>query len=118
MSLKARPPRFTHPLVASGETIDSVVRELNDLHQAATLDFALRVGRIVIDRLYGGDVGVWRRQRSTDASFRKLAARSRRGLVLSASTLYRAVALCELCDRIAVSIRGNLGAAHLRAVLG
>jgi hypothetical protein len=109
-------PWTGHPV--SDAVVESVVRELNELHRTATLDFALKVGHIITQRFYNGDLTVWRSHTVKEASFRKLAGRADSELHLSATTLYRAVALYELCERVDVSFRKHLGVAHLRAVLG
>jgi hypothetical protein len=105
-------------LIVSDAVVEALVRELNDLHRSATLEFALKVGRLIVQRFYGGDLTAWRSHAAKEASFRKLAARADRDLHISVSSLYRAVALFELCARIDISARKHLGVAHLRAVLG
>ncbi len=102
------------------DAIDALVAELRGLHRAAALDFALRVGRLVLDRLYGGDLDAWRAHGIRDGSFRRLADRlDPMGIPgLSSSSLARAVAILELDARVGLAGRPQLVAAHAVAVLG
>ncbi len=98
--------------------MDTVVRELNEALRGSTMDLHLRMGQLIIDRLYGGDLSAWRAQGPKEVSFETLAARTGHDLLVSASSLYRAVALFELTERLAISKWKSLGVSHLRAVLG
>ena len=55
-------------------TIDALVRDLRALHRGAALDFSLEVARLLVDRLYAGDLGAWKQRGTRDASFRKRTA--------------------------------------------
>jgi hypothetical protein len=99
----------------SDQIVDSVITELNELHGQATLEVALKMGAIIVNRFYGGDMRTWREHRRKEASFRKLAARS--DLTVSATTLYRAVALYELTQRLRIGDRSSLTMTHLRVVI-
>lgn len=85
---------------APDEVVDRVVREIQAVTDRAKLDLVVAVGRIIVERFYGGDLEAWRARGAKDASFQKLAARQDlpRGLG-SASALYRATATFELCER-------------------
>ncbi|MBC8068411.1 MAG: hypothetical protein IAG13_08765 [Deltaproteobacteria bacterium] len=97
--------------------LDVLVNELRRLTQAATLDLALAVGRLVVERFYGGSTAAWRLRGRRCASFRKLAARA--DLPMSASALYRSVAIYELWERVGdVATWKHVGVCHARAVLG
>lgn len=104
--------------------IDAVVTALNEHVRSAGLQAALTIGGIVIDQMYGGDVEAWRSHGEKDASFRKLSMRCRDveggdgKLQMSASSLYRSVAIFALCQQLGVSGWKHLGVSHLRAVLG
>jgi hypothetical protein len=100
------------------DVVDRVVAELNSIQSRATLDLALKMGALIIERVYGGDLSSWRQHRAKEASFRKLAARSRRDLRVSPTFLYRAVALYELTCRLGESALAGLKMTHLRVVLG
>jgi hypothetical protein len=94
------------------------VRELRTLARGASLSFALAVGRIVVESLYDGDLTAWRRRERKEHALRTLAAQS--DLPISASALYRALAVYELCQRPGARAMQwqHLGLSHVRAVLG
>ena len=96
------------PPPATDDIVTSVVEELNDLQVTGTLDVALRMGKLIVDRFYGGDLTAWRHHRAKEASFRKLAARTREDLRVGATCLYRAVALYELTCRIGTAASSSL----------
>lgn len=74
------------------------------------------VGRIVVEKFYGGDVGVMRDRGQKDASLRKLAEHPE--LPMSAATLYRTVATYEVVNRLGgVATWKHLEPSHVRAVL-
>ncbi len=99
------------------EEIDIVVAQLKRLTRTANLEFALRVGAVIIHHFYHGDAEAWRSRGPKTASFRRLSQHPE--LPLSAGFLYRCVALFELCDRLNAAARWtHLGASHLRVVLG
>jgi len=110
--LRLRPP------IADDQLLDEVVTEINRIHRSATVDLALTIGKLIVERFYAGELAVWRRHAGKEASFRKLAARAGRDLHMTATTLYRAVALYELTQRLGVSTWKHLSVSHLRAVLG
>jgi hypothetical protein len=101
----------------SAQRIDEVVRQLNTVCRGSSIEFALRVGAIVIHNFYGGDTEAWRKRGPKATSFRRLATHP--DLAVSAGALYRCVAVFELCDRLNAPARWRrLGASHLRAVIG
>jgi CheY-like chemotaxis protein len=88
---------------------------LNAICKRATFEFALSIGKVVIDNVYAGDLRAWRDRGPKDASFRKLAKHP--DLPMSPSALYRSVAIYELSARLGISPRGQLSSSHLRVVL-
>jgi hypothetical protein len=99
------------------EEIDIVVAHIKRLARIASLEFALRVGAVIIHHFYEGDAEAWRSRGPKTASFRRLAEHP--DLPLSPGSLYRCVALYELCDRLNAPSRWeHLGASHLRLVIG
>jgi hypothetical protein len=99
------------------ERIGKTIVELRKLTRGASLQFALGVGRVVVDTLYDGDATAWRSRARKDHALRALAAR--KDLPLSASALYRALAIFELSRRQAGGqCWQHLGVSHLRVVLG
>ena len=103
------------PVVAE-EDISSAVHEINRLARQAPLDLALGIGKIVVDRFYGGRLTAWRSRGPKDASIRELAEHPE--LEISASGLYRSMAVYELADRIGVSVLKQVGATRSYSVLG
>ena len=63
--------------------VDALVRELNDFMEPAAVERARRMGQLIVTRNYGGDLAVWRRHTTKEASFRKLAARAENVLGLT-----------------------------------
>jgi hypothetical protein len=103
--------------VGASEEIDIVVAQIKRLTRAASLEFALRVGAVIIHHFYDGNADNWRSRGRKTASFRRLAQHPE--LPLSPNALYRCVALFELCERLnAVSRWEHLSVSHLRLVLG
>jgi hypothetical protein len=98
--------------------LDGLVSQLNELNRTAALEFALRVGSLIVKEIYNGELSRWRAFGERDVSFRQLAARAHVDLRMSATSLYRSLALYELCSRLSTELWRDFGAAHLRAVLG
>lgn len=99
-----------------GEPIEEVVNQLNAICRTTSLEFALRVGAVVIHNFYDGDTQAWRDRGPKLHSFRRLAKHP--NLLISPGALYRCVAVFELCERLHAPSRWRrLGASHLRAVL-
>ena len=100
--------------------LDALVRDLCSLHRGASLDHALRLARMVVDRMYGGDISAWRERGTKGESFRKLATKldARDVPGLSSGNLARAVAALEVDMRVGVSGRPQLTIAHVNAVAG
>lgn len=100
------------------QRVGHAIKELQGLARGAALGFALAVGRIVVETLYDGDLTAWRSRERKDHALRTLAARS--DLPVSASALYRALAVYELSRRVGEHTMSSthLGLCHLRAVLG
>jgi hypothetical protein len=106
--------RQASPSISEAE-VERAVLELNGLCKATTFDFAIAVGRLVIERFYGGDLEAWRSRGAKTASFRMLARHPE--LPLSPSALYRAVAVYELSRRLPVDQWKHICTSHLRIVL-
>jgi hypothetical protein len=98
------------------EVIDLVVKKLYQITRETTLDYSIRVGSLIIHYFYAGDMKTWRRKGPKTHSFRALASHPE--LPMSASTLYRCVAVYELCERLGVVNKWNrITVSHLRLVL-
>lgn len=100
----------------AGAKVDRVVRELQELARQGALDMAFRIGNLIVDRFYGGDLNLWRRRGRKSVSLRALTRHPE--LPFSAAAIYRAVAIYELVERVGgVSAWKHLGPGHFRAVL-
>jgi hypothetical protein len=99
------------------DEVERVVAHLKRICRNSSLEFALHVGSVIIHYFYDGDTEGWRSRGPKTTSFRRLAEHPE--LPMSPGALYRCVALFELCDRLDAPARWrNLGASHLRTVLG
>lgn len=104
-------------MVVADEAVDQFVETLRGFCRAATVQFALDVGGLVINVFYGGDLAHWRAHGKGRPSLRRLAKRP--DLPISAPQLYRCVAIYELSQRLpAISTWKHLGTSHVRTVLG
>ena len=91
-------PELLPPSVPD-DVLDRVAAQIRDLQRTTTLTFALEVGRILVDDLYGGDLGAWQARGGKDASFRKLAEREDLG-GLGKSALHRSAQIYALYERL------------------
>lgn len=99
--------------------IDDLAEQLAALGKDVSVGQAVEVGRLVVERLYGGDLSAWRGRAPKSHSLRTLSRRS--DLPVSSSALYRSIALHELSARLGGLERwadAGLGISHLRLVLG
>jgi hypothetical protein len=96
-------------------SVDTVVRRLNQLCKMTTFEFAMAVGRLIVDSFYRSDLNAWRTRGPKCASFRKLARHP--DLPMSPSGLYRSVALYELAKRLRVDSWKHISTSHMRLVL-
>lgn len=102
---------------ACSDSIELVVAQLKRMARTASLEFALQVGALIIHHFYAGDTTAWRARGPKNSSFRRLSQHPE--LPLSAGSLYRCVALFELCERLDAPSRWqHLGVSHLRLVIG
>jgi hypothetical protein len=97
--------------------IERAAARINETSGETGLQHALTIGRVVIEEVYEGGLSGWRQRGTRDTSLRRLAADPR--LTISASALYRAIALYELKVRLADHpMWQGLTVCHIRAVLG
>jgi hypothetical protein len=95
--------------------IERAVAQLNAICKQATFDFAMAVGRLVIDTFHSGDLQAWRTRGAKDVSFRMLAKHP--NLPMSPAALYRSVAIYELAQRVDVTRLRRISTSHMRLVL-
>lgn len=101
----------------SDSELETIVAQIRRVARTANLEFALRIGAVIIHHFYDGAIESWRKKGPKQASFRRLAAHPK--LPMSSAALYRCVAIFELCERLNAPSRWHhLGASHLRLVLG
>lgn len=98
--------------------VRATVQRLQSLTRSASIQFAIEVGRAVVECLYGGDSAAWRERAHKDHTLRTLADSP--DLPISASALYRALAIYELNQDTQgnVARAQHLGVSHVRVVLG
>jgi hypothetical protein len=113
---KKERPSDLAPDAVRGELVENVVVELNRICKAATFDFAMKVGRLIIETCYAGQLDSWRKRGAKSVSFRKLAQHP--DLPMSPSALYRSVAIYEVCTRLGVESWRHVSTSHIRLVLG
>ncbi|GEM_PF-1288575 len=103
--------------LADDPEVAEFLRSLHEICHHAALEFAIRVGRLVVDTFYGGSWERWRKRGKSDPSLRRLARCQ--DLPLSMAQLYRCVAVSEVSHRLpGFSTWRNIGASHVRAVIG
>ena len=95
--------------------IDRAVAQLNRICKQATFDFAMAVGRTVIDIFHSGSLETWRARGPKDVSLRKLAKHT--DLPMSPAALYRSVAIYEMSQRLEIARWPHLSTSHMRLVL-
>lgn len=106
------------PDAVPDEVFDEVVREIRVLYAASTLEATARMGKLIVDRFYGGAFDRWLEHGDTETSLRKLAKRFEDdALGISPPTILRSVGIYELMQRIDVSAWKQITASHIRAVL-
>lgn len=101
--------------------IEEVARSVQEVVRDSVLSTAIEVGRIVIERLYDGEIAAWQEGGGRDLSFRKLAARLSEGPAsqeISAAGVYRSCGVYALEQRLGVSALKHITATHAYAVLG
>ena len=104
------------PQAAASEiVVEKIVFELNKLCRQKTLEFSLSVGALIIERLYRGELALWRRRGRKCNSLRRLAEHP--GLPMSAPSLYRCIAIYEMNERLGVRSWRHVSTGHLRLVL-
>jgi hypothetical protein len=98
------------------KSVDDIVLQLRAMARGAGLSFAIAAGRLIVDSFYGGMIDSWREKGTKNASFRRLARRP--DLPMSATSLYRCVAIYDLYKRLpALSEWRHVTVSHARAVL-
>jgi hypothetical protein len=96
--------------------IGALVSELRELYYVKGIELMLRIGELILDRLYAGDVTKWKSRGRKDFSFRKLQEYP--DLPFKASMLSRAVSIYVLSRRRAdLLVLQNVSQTHLQELL-
>jgi hypothetical protein len=96
--------------------IGALVHDLRELYYATGIELMLRIGELILERLYSGDVARWQSRSRKDLSFRKL--QSHPELPFKASMLSRAVSMYVLSRRRADLLQlQNVSQTHLQEIL-
>ncbi len=103
------------PGLAHDELVENVVLRLNAIRRAATFDFVMGVGALIVETFYSGDLTAWRMRGRKEASFRRLSRHP--DLPMSSVALYRCVAIYEMCERLGIRNWKHVTTTHLRVVL-
>lgn len=107
------------PAQAAADPLDEIADKIAALGKDASVEQAVEIGRLLIERLYDGDLSAWRGRGPKTHSLRTLARRV--SASVSSSALYRSIALYELSERLGGIERwtaAGLGVSHVRLVLG
>ena len=97
-------PRRTNDLVATA------VREINRIYVTKTLETYLAIGRYVLETFFEGDFEVFRSRRRSDENFKALAQRE--DLMVSATTLWRSVAVLQQSRGLPGEVARGLSISH------
>jgi hypothetical protein len=93
-----------------------LVRDLRAIYFVTGVELMLRVGELILERLYDGDVARWKSRERKDFSFRKLEQHP--DLPFKASMLSRAVSIYVLSRRRPDLLRlENVSQTHLQEIL-
>lgn len=98
------------------DPVVEVAREIRAMSRDAALQLYVDIGRLLVERFYGGDLGKARSHAAKDASLRRLA--SQPDMRLGRSGLSNAIRMHEfVVRRGGVHTCGHLGPSHVRALL-
>jgi hypothetical protein len=96
--------------------IGLLVGELRELYYVKGIELMLRIGELILNHLYGGEISRWKSKSRKDFSFRKLQQHP--DLPFKASMLSRAVSIYVLSRRRADLLAlQNVSQTHLQEVL-
>ena len=102
--------------VGSQPDIPALVQDLRKLYYVKGIELMLRVGELILERLYEGDEAKWKSRSRKDYSFRKLEQHP--DLPFKAAMLSRAVSMYVLSRRRADLLAlQNVSQTHLQEVL-
>jgi hypothetical protein len=103
-------------IVDEAPDVAALVQDLRALYNVTGVELMLRIGGLILERLYGGDVDNWRSRGRKDFSFRKLEQHPE--LPFKASMLSRAVSIYVLARRRPdLTKLQNVSQTHLQEIL-
>lgn len=96
------------------QLVDSVVEELNEVHALGNLATARQIGKVIVHRIFDGDIDGFRSGHKNKSTYRALAEHE--ALRPSYSSLWYSVAVYEHFEKIDEQVAGALTLAHHRAL--
>ena len=103
-------------LAVAESTILGVAQEIRTMHRLHGLRFVVGVGRVIVERFFGGDASAIHKRGPKDDSLKRLAEQP--DMPLSLPQLSRAVAIFEAVEPLGeVDTWQHLSMSHVRAVL-
>ncbi len=112
-----RPPEASSSLTACELQVESLIARLCEVPRQSSVEHAYRIGELITQELFGGDLEQLRARSGRDPVFRRLSAHP--NLPVSHAGLWRAIGIYELFQRLPeLRHRTQLGVTQLRAVLG
>lgn len=102
--------------LVSAAVVDETIDALCELRREHAIAYSIDVGRVIVERMYGGDLDRLRARRDKSSlSLRALAGHPR--MPLSATALHHAVGVYMLVARVPGLLDTELTLTHMRAVL-
>src|SRR5690606_1178627 len=96
--------------------IEHVVAELRRIDRVTGMERTEAIGRLVLNRFFGGSAEAWRARRNKNTSVRRLAEHP--DCPLSRSAIGQAVGIHLTLERLPlVRTFGHIGASHVGALL-
>jgi hypothetical protein len=97
--------------------VEELVRDLRQLYCVKGIELMVRIGQLIVERIYGGNCAKWRSHGRKNTSFRKLS--SHPDQPFHASQLSRAVSIYLLTQRgPELTQFAHVGPSHLQEILG
>ena len=92
--------------------VQGTVEEINDIYRKGGLETARRIGKLVVDRFFGGDLANAHSRKREHKSYQAVV--NSPGLMMAASNLWYCVATYEQYGQLPVEVRERLAEGHYR----
>ncbi len=92
------------------DPVSTAVREINRIYATKTLETYIAIGKYVLDTFFEGDFTLFRSRGRSDPNMKALAARD--DLMVSATTLWRSVAVLEQSRQLPGEVARELSISH------